>query len=289
VLLGALALGVPATAQVTPVDLSAFSGNEAVLDFEGQSSSAQLMGEFSGLGVVLDSDSAGWQVDEHSGYGGAFAAAAEAAGAGVVGLLHANDGEEILFTEPVVRVGFLFGSNVDIDVPVTFFRGAVPIGAANLVVGASQIQFFGFEDPQGIDKVVFADEVNAGFVSQLDSLRFETEATAQGKGVKSGKGLLTPPATVGTSGGRFSCRATNGGTGPVTLRLAILDEKGDFLAAQDRTVTPDGFGSVETALTSASAAACKVSLLGKGNTKTLRASLTASDSSGNVLAIVEGR
>jgi len=289
VLLAFAALGAPASAQVTPVNLSAFSGNEYVLDFENLALGIQVMGELSGLGVVFDSSTGGWSTSPHSGYGGFFVTAAETAGAGAVGLLHNNSEEEILFTEPVVRVGFLFGSNVNVHVPVTFFRDGNQIGSANLVVSGDEIPFFGFEDPQGIDKVVFADEVNAMFVSQLDNLRFETDAVARGKGLKPGKGLMTAPATVGAGGGRFTCSASNGGTAPVSLRLAIVDAEGDPLAVADHTVAPDGTGLVESAQTSEVAASCKVSLLGKGNAKALRASLTAADTSGDVLAIVEGR
>jgi len=286
---GWLGLGAAASAQVTSIGVSAFSGNEEVLDFEAGADDAPVMGQFSGLGVVFDSSTGGWLFEDHSDYSDPFATAAANAGAGVRGLVHLNQEEEILFPEPVIRVGFQFGANVGVRVPVTLFRGATQIGSLDLIVGSDQMPFFGFESLDGIDKVAFADELlGPPFYSQLDNLRFETEATARGKGAKAGKALVTPPVAK-PGAGSFECRVTNAGTGDVTVRLSILDANGVPLAVEDRTVPPDAFGSVGTGASNATGASCKASLVGKGNTKTLRSSLTVSDGGGVPLSTIDGR
>ena len=170
--------GTAALAAVSQVDETAFSGGEQVRDFEEFTPNSDVVDtQYAGVGVTFDSVSGGWPVERHEGYGPTFAAAALAQGAGVQGLFHLNDGEEILFDPPVTRLGFQFGSNVPVSVPVTLFRGAAPLGSFDLVASGSELPFFGFEDPEGIDRIAFGVEQNNELVSQLDNLRFEREPT----------------------------------------------------------------------------------------------------------------
>lgn len=103
------------TGAVSLAGPAGFSDTEAVLDFEQFVPNSDVVsGQFSGLGAIFDSMGGGWPVEPHDDYGPDFAAAALDAGAGSQGLFHMNDQEEILFDPPVRRVGFQFGSNVDV-------------------------------------------------------------------------------------------------------------------------------------------------------------------------------
>jgi hypothetical protein len=164
-----------AQAAVVQVDESAFSGFELRLGFEEFiAATDEVSTQFAGLGVTFNDDINRWIVEPHTNYGTALANFALGAGAGANGLLHRNNNEEILFDPPVTRVGFLFGSSHDVDVPITVSRGGVGT-PFHLVVAENQLAFFGFEDAQGIDKIAFGNETNDEFVSQLDELRFEWE------------------------------------------------------------------------------------------------------------------
>jgi MYXO-CTERM domain-containing protein len=101
-----------------------------------------------------------------------------AVGAGQAGLFHQGTNEVIAFSPAVERVGFLFGSNQGIDVPVT----VLPDGAVfHLVVPINQLLFFGFEDSAGITSLTFGEEqIEPGTVSNLDNLRFESAPEAPG-------------------------------------------------------------------------------------------------------------
>jgi hypothetical protein len=46
----------------------------------------------------------------------------------------------------VTRVGFLFGSNENIRVPVTISRAGLPTGSMPIVVPIETLRFFAFED-----------------------------------------------------------------------------------------------------------------------------------------------
>jgi hypothetical protein len=162
------------TGSVALAGSGSFSNTGETLDFEAFTANVDVVStQFSGLGVLFDSGAGGWSVEPHSDYGLTFADAATAAGAGANGLVHENDAEEIVFDPPVKRVGFQFGSNVDVQVPITFHRGGMQVGSAELLVGDDHLPFYGFEDPQGIDRIAFGTEQNSQFVSQLDNLRFE--------------------------------------------------------------------------------------------------------------------
>ncbi len=166
-----------AHAAATPVGEAAFSGADPVRDFEEFASNAVVSSQFAGVGVTFSSTAGGWDVEPYSSYGPDLESEALALGLGDQGLIHQNQSEAIAFEPPVSRVGFRFGSNLDVHVAVTLRRGELAIGTFDLIVSMDQMPFFGFEDLDGIDRVEFATEQNNEFVSQLDHLRFEREPT----------------------------------------------------------------------------------------------------------------
>jgi hypothetical protein len=172
-LAGLLAFGSSVNAAPIEIGMGVFSGSETVLDFEEFEGDVDVLtNELAGVGVLFNSI----EVEPHQDYGSVFADIVEPF-AGQNGLfqgLNVN-GEQITFTSAVTRVGFNFGSNVDVNVPfLTFFEGLMT-GSFNLVAPSNTMPFFGFEDVGGIDQVVFLQELNSGLVSQIDNLRFESE------------------------------------------------------------------------------------------------------------------
>jgi hypothetical protein len=162
---------------VTPIGPAAFSGAEPIRDFEELLTDAVIADEFSGVGATFSSGANGWRVERYSAFGPDLTSEAIALGLGDRGLIHENHSHAIDFDPPVSRVGFHFGSNVDIEVPLTFYRGEAEIGTFDLVVAMDEVPFFGFEDLDGIERVEFGTEQTGAFTAQLDDLRFEREPT----------------------------------------------------------------------------------------------------------------
>jgi len=165
-----------AYATLIQIGVGDFSGSETVLDFEGFTPNVDVISnQFSaGLGVIFNDI----PVEYHSNYGSNFATAVSTF-AGANGLFQGIKplGEEIIFTTAVTRIGFNIGSNVNINVPFDVFSGGFLTGSFNLIATTDTMPFFGFEDVDGIDKIVFGIEINSGFVSQIDNLRFEEVAS----------------------------------------------------------------------------------------------------------------
>lgn len=157
------------------IGLGDFSGGETVLSFEGYADWTLITNQFALSGVTFDSATyGGWYMQAYSNYGATLASNASGLGLGVTAIMHYNDSEEILFTTAVTRVGFYFGSNVNINVPVTLYMNGSPTGNFNLSPLANEMTFVGWEDPAGIDRIVFADEnLDLLAMSNLDGLRYE--------------------------------------------------------------------------------------------------------------------
>lgn len=168
-----LALATAAQAALVTVGEGAFAGSVPI-DFEGFAGGDLITNQFSAQGLTVSS----MAVELHNGYGLSFATAV-AACCGERALLQGYDvttdssaADELTFATPVTRVGFHFGSNVAIDVPLDIYRGGTLLGSFSLTPPEDTMGFFGFEDLDGIDRLVFGLERNARFASQLDNLRF---------------------------------------------------------------------------------------------------------------------
>lgn len=163
------------TGSVERIAQDDFPPTPAPLDFEEFEEEEQVAGQFAADGVTFSSRLGSWAAARYDGYGDELVAVALATGAGAVGLLHVNDGETISFDPPATKVGFHFGSNVPVRVPITFRRGGADSGAFTIVVPETQLGFFGFTDQQGIEEVRFGEELVESYSSNLDLLRFVPE------------------------------------------------------------------------------------------------------------------
>lgn len=167
----------PMAANAVPVEIgiSGFSGGEPVLDFEEFTGNVDIISDqFVSLGVSFNSI----PVEPHSDYGALFATTvAPFAGANALFQGLKATGEEIFFASAVTRVGFNFGSNVNVDVPFETYLDGVLTGSFNLITAPNTMPFFGFEDLAGIDRIVFLPELTSRFVSQIDNLRFEGQVS----------------------------------------------------------------------------------------------------------------
>ena len=189
-LLAILLSPMAATAAPIQIGIGDFSGSEPVLDFEEFTGNVDVISDqFAALGVSFNSI----PVEPHADYGPTFAAAV-APFAGVNALFQGlkATGEEISFASAVTRVGFNFGSNVNINVPFETYLGGVLTGSFNLITSTNTMPFFGFEDLAGIDRIVFLPELERGFVSQIDNLRWEGQVSVPEPGTLAllGIGLL---------------------------------------------------------------------------------------------------
>ena len=254
--LGLALLGAAAHAAVVQVDESAFSGFELRFGFEEFTPNSDVVEtQLERLGVRFSSTSnGGVPVEPYSDYSTEFVDFALGAGAGANGLIHDNDGEAIEFDPPVTRVGFLFGSNVPVDVPITVSRGGVGT-SFHLVVAEDQLEFFGFEDPQGIDEIGFGTELNGPSSSQIDELRFEWDpggsVTRIGPGAFSGSEAVlgfeafTPDVDIVSdqfSGVTFF-NQTDGGW-PVESYSGYSDALVDFALGAGRAPTDSSTGTL---------------------------------------------
>ena len=182
----------PMAANAVPIQIGidGFSGDEPVLDFEEFTGNVDIISDqFDSLGVSFNSI----PVEPHIDYGAAFAAAvAPFAGDNALFQGLKPTGEEIFFTSTVTRVGFNFGSNVNINVPFETYLNGVLTGSFNLITAPNTMPFFGFEDLAGIDRIVFLPELTSRFVSQIDNLRFEGRVSVPEPGTLAlfGIGLL---------------------------------------------------------------------------------------------------
>jgi hypothetical protein len=160
---------------VTRISQAEFSGSEAVIGFESFTANTDVVSnQFAGQGLTFFNEpDGGWPVEPYTDYSSEFVDVALDAGAGDNALFHLGEGEEIRFAPPVTRVGFLFGSNVDVRVPVAISRGGATTGSMPIVVPGDTLRLFAFEDAGGIDEIAFGADLNGGSVSQLDQLRFE--------------------------------------------------------------------------------------------------------------------
>lgn len=169
----AFALVAPACAALVSVNQSAFSGAATVVGFEDLPGNANLVPVGYGAGVGL-SLSAGTRSYAHSAYG----LPGVAAGLGNMGATWGG-GNGVLgagFSLATAHdlVGFTIGSNVDIQTVISAYRGNTLLGSQTVSVATGQFLFVGFQDMDGINRIVFGDNTRCtGCVHQLDNVTFE--------------------------------------------------------------------------------------------------------------------
>lgn len=166
---------------LTSIGPGAFTGAATTLTFESLPGDNSTFTTFGGVTFQGATES-----ELYSDYGSALPTAATAAGLGNIGATWGcNEGTGPTcgsgFTLPSarVRVGAFLSSNVDISVQVSAFRSGVLLGSQTLVVAADVIGFVGFDDPNGIDRIVIGDNTLCpACIHQLDNVMFETPVAA---------------------------------------------------------------------------------------------------------------
>jgi len=150
-----ISLSSTAVAQPSEVGLDAFSPETVTIDFDDYA-----VGQPTIPGLTVNAIAAGsWSVGEGSEWGTTSDPGRQYLGIG--GPI------ELIFDERAERVGFYFGGNTANNVPIEIRRDGSSSGSFTLTSvsgpadGVTNWYFVGFEDPDGIDSIVFGEELNS--------------------------------------------------------------------------------------------------------------------------------
>lgn len=165
-----------ADAAVTFVgDPASFQPGATRLGFEEQTAGGTLSSLTpDSFTVDFDGNAGSFPVVAYADLSGALATAATTAELGAKALRIDNGAnQEIRFDPPVTRVGMYLSSSGSMLTNVTAFRDGVQTYPTQTSAAANTIQFLGFKDPDGIDRIVFSGDFVDSDPVLLDALLFQ--------------------------------------------------------------------------------------------------------------------